>query len=50
VELDLATQQHVKRGTAGGALGLTSAALLFASFRWALFAAGIDKTGACGAG
>ena len=34
MELDPGSEQPVRRGRAGGILGLASAALLFASFRW----------------
>jgi hypothetical protein len=34
VELDLGREQPIRRGRAGGILGLASAALLVASFRW----------------
>jgi hypothetical protein len=34
VELDPGSEQPVRRGRAGGILGLASAALLLASFRW----------------
>jgi hypothetical protein len=35
VKLDLGREQPLARGRTGAVLGLTSAALLFASFRWA---------------
>ena len=34
MELDPGSEQPIRRGRAGGILGLSSAALLFASFRW----------------